>query len=121
MGNLADMQAVTFPDAKGDGDIPADGVGGGEPQARVGASRLEGVGHPKQTSRRMGWEIWRKLTRKVSTPTCRSCWRMMMMRIKRGRAIRVEKNPQPLGSALVAIGGYTLLATTTCLIWLQTL
>ena len=27
-GNIADMEVVTFPDAEGDGDIPADGVGG---------------------------------------------------------------------------------------------
>ena len=69
---------------------------GVDPQpSRVGANRLEGVGHPMQASRWMGWEIWRKLTRKASTSTCRSCWRMTMMRMKRGRGIRVEKNPQP--------------------------
>ena len=60
--NLADMEVVIFPDAEGDGDVPADSVGGVGPQpTRVGASRLEGVGHPKLASRQMGWEIWKKL------------------------------------------------------------
>ena len=30
-GNLVDMEVVIFPDAEGDGDVPADGVGGGGP------------------------------------------------------------------------------------------
>ena len=67
---------------------------------------MEGVGHPKLASRQMGWEIWKKSMKEALTSTCQSCWRMMMMKMKRGRRIRVEKNPQPLGPAIGAIGAY---------------
>ena len=36
---------------------PMGWVGVGPQPTRVGASRLEGVGHPKLASRQMGWEI----------------------------------------------------------------
>ena len=35
-GNLADMEEVIFPDVEGDGEVPADGVGGGGPAGRRG-------------------------------------------------------------------------------------
>ena len=72
--DLADMEVVIFPDAKGNGDAPADRVGGGAPRARVEASRLEGMGHPIQAYQWMRWGIWRKLRRKRMTPLCLACW-----------------------------------------------
>ena len=45
--DLAYMEVVIFPDAEGDGDALADGVGGGALQAAPGGGRPPGgVGHP---------------------------------------------------------------------------
>ena len=47
-GNPADMEVVTFPDAEGDGSIPADGVGGGGTPAVPGGGEPLGGGGPPE-------------------------------------------------------------------------
>ena len=48
-GNLADMEVVIVPDAEGDGDVPADGVGGCGPPADPGGGQLPGGGGPPES------------------------------------------------------------------------
>ena len=52
-GNLADIEVVTFLDAEGDGDIPADWVGGGGTPAVSGGGQPPGGGGPPDASQPM--------------------------------------------------------------------